>query len=93
MKSAACCRVLCLEGGTTSETVVSSANFHTLLGDEDRLSLLEIAMDPNRSPEALQQEPPTNQKTLHSLSASAVCPLESRLSCSQLKVSRQDLEA
>ena len=52
----------------------------TLLGDEDRLSLLEIAMDPNRSPEALQQERPTNQKTLHSLSPSAVCPLESRLS-------------
>ena len=25
MKSAACCRVLCLEGGTTSETVVSVA--------------------------------------------------------------------
>ena len=28
MKSATCCRVLCLEGGTTSENVVSSANFH-----------------------------------------------------------------
>ena len=28
MKSAACCRMRCLEGGTTSETVVSSANFH-----------------------------------------------------------------
>ena len=28
MKWAACCRVLCFEGGTTSETVVSSVNFH-----------------------------------------------------------------
>ena len=28
MKSAACCRVLRLEGGTTSEIVVSSANFY-----------------------------------------------------------------
>ena len=65
----------------------------TLLGDEDHLSLLEIAMDPNRSPEALQQDSSTNQKTFHSLSPSAVSPLESRLSSSQLKVSRQDLEA
>ena len=50
-------------------------------------------MDPNGSLEALQQERPTNQKTLHPLSPSAVGLLESQLSSSQLKVSRQDLEA
>ena len=50
-------------------------------------------MDPNGFPEALQQELPTNQQALHSLSPTAVCLLESQLSSSQLKVSHQDLEA
>lgn len=77
-----------LGGGTTSEPLCHRriSTCETLLGDEDRLSLLEIAMDPNGTPEALQQERPTNQKTLHSLSPSAVRPLDSRLSSSQLKV-------
>ena len=73
MKSAACCRVLRLEGGTTSEIVVSSANFYMWNPSGRRRSFI-IARNshrPKRVPEALQQESPTNQKTLHSLSPSA----------------------
>ena len=55
----------------------------TLLVDGDRLSSAEIAMDPNGSPGALQQEHPTNQITLHLVSPSAVCSLENRSPSSQ----------
>ena len=47
MKSAACCRVLCLEGGTTSETVVSSANFH-MWNPSGRRRLFVIARNSHR---------------------------------------------
>ena len=81
-KSAACCRVLCLEGGTPSETVVSSANFHMWNPPGRRRSFI-IARNshgPKQVPETLQQARPTNRKTLHSLSPSAVYLLEDRRS-------------
>ena len=78
VKSAACCRVLCLEGGTTSETVVSSANFHMWNPSGRRRSFI-IARNSHGpaswTPEALQPERPTNQKTFYSLSPSAICLL------------------
>ena len=40
IKSAAYCRVLCLEGRTTSETVASSANFHMRNPSERRRSFI-----------------------------------------------------
>ena len=92
MKSAACCTGLCLEGGGNilKDRCVVGKFPHVKPFWETKIvyHLLEIAMDPNGSPEALQQDSSTNQKTLHSLSPSAVSPSESRLSSSQLKVSR-----
>ena len=86
MYSAACCGELCLEAGTTSEIVVSSVNLHMWnpSGRRRSLSSPEIAVDPNGSPGALQQEHPPNQIPLHLVSPSAVCSLENISPSSQL---------